>query len=99
MTNKLRLAFDGIPRIVHAWVIGARLTPTDGSPSWETTDIVLVLHPPVRRESLATEIEALQEELEAIGWRAEPRRNWIFADASFRPREQIATQIYSGSIG
>jgi len=95
LTDILRTALGAIPRVVRAWVVGARLTPIDGSPSWETTDIVLVLDPPITRESLGAEIELLQEELEAVGWRQEPHRNWVYADTRFRPAERGATLIYS----
>src|SRR5262245_21838558 len=44
-----RATFRTEPRIVEAWVAGARLTPTDGSPARESTDIVLALEPPIER--------------------------------------------------
>src|SRR3954447_20077755 len=44
--ERLRERCSAEPRIVQAWLTGSRVTPGDGSPAYETTDIALVLDPP-----------------------------------------------------
>jgi hypothetical protein len=99
MVETMRETFLRMPRIVEAWVVGARLTPSDGSPSWDTTYVVLVLDPPIDRKDAATELSELQRELRTIGYQNEPTHNWVYAERnSFRPdREQGAELIYSRS--
>ena len=83
MVDRLREAFQGLPRIVEAWVQGERRTPEDGSPPYETTDVVLVLDPPLTEhplEDLRAEIAALEKELDRTGFRGgEERHGWVFA--------------------
>jgi hypothetical protein len=99
MIEKLQTTFRSVARIADAWVIGARLTPIDGSPAWETTDVVLVLDPPITRDSSTGEISALEKQLDVTGWRQAPHRNWIYADSRHRPAEGDATRVYSRVTG
>jgi hypothetical protein len=95
---RLRERFETLPRIIEAWLTGSRLTPEDGSPSYETTDILLVLDPPLDRDNvrdLRSQIEELEEALTATGYKREPHRGWIFGRAS--PHEAQARRIYSRS--
>jgi hypothetical protein len=47
MLARLSAQFDTLPRITEAWLTASRLTPEDGSPPYETTDILVVLDPPL----------------------------------------------------
>jgi hypothetical protein len=63
---RLRDQFEMLPRITEAWLTGSRLTPEDGSPPYETTDILLVLDPPLDRDSISdlhSQIEELEESI------------------------------------
>ncbi len=96
MLAQLRAQFDTLPRITEAWLTGSRLTPEDGSPSYETTDILLVLDPPLDATSPADiggQIEELEEALRLTGYKREPRRGWVFGQAG--SRERHARLIYS----
>jgi hypothetical protein len=93
--NRLQAQFATLPRINEAWLTGSRLTPQDGSPPYETTDIHLVLDPPIGHDNLVSQIEELEQALEPTGYRCERRRGWIFAAAS--PRETLARRLYSRS--
>jgi hypothetical protein len=100
MIEKLRETFHTLPRIAEAWVRGERLTPDDSSPPYDTTNIVLVLDPPLTehpRDELASEIAALEKQLDVTGYRREPARGWVFAKKSdFRGSLQHpAAKIYS----
>src|SRR5262245_18609082 len=44
--DALIAAFRNEPRIAEAWLTGSRITPGDGAPAYEQTDIGLVLDPP-----------------------------------------------------
>lgn len=95
---RLRDQFELLPRIAEAWLTGSRLTPDNGSPPYETTDILLVLDPPIERENardLRGQIEELEEALEATRYKRAPHRGWIFGREA--PREAQARRIYSRS--
>jgi hypothetical protein len=83
MIERLNAAFAAMPRVVEAWLQGDRLTPEDGSPAYETTEVVLVLDPPIAEqplEKLRAELAALEEELDCTGFRdGTLRRGWVFA--------------------
>jgi hypothetical protein len=91
-------AFDRNPRIKEAWLTGERLTPEDGSPAWDATNIVLVLDPPVPREpfdKLRGEVAALERELEPVGFHRDPDRLWEFSDHdAIRWVRKDAVRIY-----
>jgi hypothetical protein len=93
--DHLRRQFAALPRVTEAWLTGSRLSPEDGSPPYETTDIHLVVEPPLDRSDLADQIEELERTLEATGYRIEHRRGWIFASAS--PRDTLARRLYMRS--
>ena len=39
--------FRESPQIVEAWLVGSWITPSDGSPPYESTGVALVLDPPL----------------------------------------------------
>jgi hypothetical protein len=51
MLERLRKAFRAQPRVIEAHLIGEHLTPEDGSASWDASNIVLVLDPPLDNTS------------------------------------------------
>ena len=90
--------FEMLPRITEAWLTGSRMTPEDGSPPYETTDILLVLDPPLDPDNIGdlhSQIEELEEALKATGYKREAHLGWIFGRAA--PREAQARRIYSRS--
>jgi hypothetical protein len=72
-----------MPRVVEAWLESERLTPTDGSPAWEATNIVLVLDPPLPDDptEIREDIAALERSLASTGWvrPGESERAWVYA--------------------
>jgi hypothetical protein len=98
MRGRLVAAFDRNPRIIEAWLTGERLLPEEGSPAWDSTNIELVLDPPLAQEApenLRREIEALEQELEPVGFRRDPDRAWTYSHRNaIRWTRRHATQIY-----
>jgi hypothetical protein len=97
MLEQLADAFAHEPRITEAWLKGERLTPEDGSPSWEATEVVLVLDPPLpdKPEEIATEIAAIERSLASTGWVRVGRREraWVYAPHDGRAQRH-GTRIY-----
>jgi hypothetical protein len=83
MRRRLVAAFSRLPRVAEAWLEGARLTPDDGSPPWETTHVILVLDPPLPEDptALREEMAAMARDLASIGWATpgERERGWGYA--------------------
>jgi hypothetical protein len=101
MLEALRTTFRAMPRIVEAWLAGEHLTPEDGSLSWDTTDIILLLDPPLpehEADALLKEIATLEEQLEATGFRREPDREWQFVSQKrFQRWNDDAIKLYTRS--
>jgi hypothetical protein len=87
-----------VARISEAWVVGSRMTPDDGAPSRETTDLALVLDPPLSDQPDETrmEISAVWTELdERVHWSRPGRGLLLVSAAQIRHHEPRAVQIYS----
>lgn len=93
------MQFDTLPQIAEAWLTGSRMTPEDGSPPYDTTDILFVLDPPLdpsgNKDDLRSQIEDLEHALAPTGYKSEPHRGWVFGREP--PREAHARMIYRRS--
>jgi hypothetical protein len=75
------VAFSREQPIPNHYLSGDRLTPEDGSEPWETSNIVLLLDPPLDNttsESLRLDIYELVESLKSTGWERDRDRTWSF---------------------
>jgi hypothetical protein len=93
--------FARCPRVVEAWLTGEHLTPENGSPAWDTTDIILLLDPPLPEhdaDAVWNEIATLEEQLEATGFRRAPDRAWQFVSQQrFQRSNDDAIKLYTRS--
>jgi hypothetical protein len=95
--ERLRARCSAEPRIVQAWLTGSRMTPSDGSPAYETTDIALVLDPPEAPgdesdQAAVTELIAQLDGCLDIG----ARRGWLsVSEAQIRRQTEHAVLLYT----
>jgi hypothetical protein len=97
MLEPLPARFRGTRRIVEAWLVAGRITPSDGRPPYETTDIALVLDPPsigdpeVDRAMMVDLIANLTE----VSLMTEGRHGWLFVtQAIMRAHADQATLLH-----
>jgi len=88
------------PRIIEAWVVGSRMTRTDeAAPPYETTDIALVLDPPITSsdEDDQASIELIAD-LRDVSRSIEGRRGFLFvSESQIWAHAEQATLLYSRS--
>jgi hypothetical protein len=92
--------FRDVPRIAEAWLVGSRITPSDGAPPYESTGVALVLDPPFAGDAEADR-EAMVEliaRLDDASPVADERRSWLFVtEAIMREHREQATLLYTRS--
>lgn len=84
-------------RCTHSLFVGSRITPSDGSPPRESTDIALVLDPPLPDQPAGakTAIVSFLTDLDERVPCSKPGRGWPFVSASLiRAQENDAVKIY-----
>ena len=101
--SRLREAVGSIPRVREAWLVGQRVTPDDGSKAYETTDVAVVLDPPLtvetRDEALAV-IHELTEQLSASGFGSGKKQGWLFVNEdTIRAHQDVAERISPVQLG
>jgi hypothetical protein len=91
--ERLRARFRAEPRIVEAWLVGSRMTPDDGSSPYETTDIALVLEPPLSNRALIMDLIAdLDDTVSNI---EECRGLLLVSETTIRAHGEQAVLLYS----
>lgn len=92
--ERLRARCSTEPRIVQAWLTGSRVTPSDGSPAYETTDIALVLDPPEKPGEQAAMTELITNLGSCLDLGA--RRGWLsVSETQIRRQGEHAVLLYS----
>ena len=92
--------FRDNPRVIEAWLVGSWITPSDGAPPYESTDIALVLDPPLTRDAdtdraTVSELIAGLEVTSPITGR---RRSWLFVgETIMRAHQDQAVLLYERS--
>jgi hypothetical protein len=85
--------FRSVPGISEAWVVGSRITPDDGSPPRESTDIALVLDPPIS-DGPDEAVSFLDDLEERVPW-SKPGQGWLLVTQTIiRAHEDVAVRIY-----
>ena len=98
--ERLRARCSAEPRIVQAWLTGSRMTPSDGTPAYETTDIALVLDPP-ETPGDASDQAAVSELIVSLDRAAlisgTPRGWLVLSETQIRRQSERAVLLYSRS--
>ena len=97
--ERLRARCSAEPRIVQAWLAGSRMTPSDGTPAYETTDIALVLDPP-ETPGDANDQAAISELIvsldSAVSTSMGSPRGWlVVSETQIRRQSERAVLLYS----
>jgi hypothetical protein len=94
--EELRARFRAVPRIVEAWLTGSRMTTSEGA-SRESTDIALVLDPPLdpKTEEMPATLSVLPEWSRPAS-SARSGRGWIFVSNTItREEAKHCRRIYA----